>query len=116
MDPSARRSPLIVSQEGCAPNDPLAKTKLFYLQRDGEWIDEVAHSTRPDLEAGDIIFDSPGEPLKLLSSLFGKPVVRNLPTTDADVEAYIARAKAVTSPVDAYREFLARYRAAKAKA
>jgi hypothetical protein len=116
LDVAVPRSPIVVSQEGCAPNDVLGKTKLFYLQHDGKWIDEVARSTRSDLEGGEIIFDTPGEALKLLASLFGKPVVRDLPTTTADVEAYIAKAKAVSSPVEAYRDFLARYRAAKAKA
>jgi len=113
LDASEARSPLVVVQEGCAPNDPLSKTRLFYLQRDGQWIDEVARSTRPDSEAGDVIFENAGEAMQLLSSLFGKPVVRKLPITDADVEAYIAKASSVSSPEAAYREFLARYRAAK---
>jgi len=113
LDASEARSPLVVVQEGCAPNDPLSKTRLFYLQHDGKWIDEVARSTRPDIEAGEVIFESAGEALQLLSSLFGKPAVRKLPVTDADVEAYIARVSKLSSPEAGYRDFLARYRAAK---
>lgn len=116
LDPSESRSPLIVTQEGCAPDDPYCRTRLFYLQRDGKWIDEIARSTRPDSEAGDIVFETAGEALQLLSSLFGKPFVRELPVTEADTEAYIARAKSVSSPEAAYREFLARYRAARGRA
>jgi hypothetical protein len=109
------RSPIVVVQEGCAPDAQVPKTKLFYLQRDGQWIDEIARSTRPDNEAGNIIFETTGEALKLLSSLFGKSKVRDLPVTEADTQAYVAKMKSVTSPEEAYREFLTRYRASKGK-
>jgi hypothetical protein len=99
-------------QEGCAPDDPLSRARLFYLQRDGKWIDEIARSTRPDSEAGDIVFETTGEAVKLLSSLFGKPLVRELPVTEGDVQAYMARAKG-GSPKELFRQFLARYRATK---
>ncbi len=115
LDRREPQSPVVVAQEGCAPDDPLARTRLFYLQRDGRWINEIAQSTRPDNEAGDIVFESPGDALQLLSGLFGKPVVRDLPVSDADVEAYMAKMKSVKSPEDAYRDFLARCRAAKRK-
>jgi len=113
LDPHESHSPLVVAQEGCAPDDCTAKTKLFYLQRDGMWIDEIAQSTRPDSEIGDVVFETPNEAIRLLSGLFGKPQVRALPTTEADVEAYVGRIQKVVSPEAAYREFLARYRAAK---
>src|SRR5205814_848078 len=61
LDPHDLRSPIVVTQEGCAPDDPLARTRLFYLQRDGQWIDEIARSTRPDTEAGEIVFERTGE-------------------------------------------------------
>ncbi len=112
LDTSEPRSPLVVVQEGCAPDDPLCRTRLFYLQRDGKWIDEIARSTRPDREAGEIIFATPGEALELLAGLFRKPSVRELPITEADVEAYVEKMKKVSSPEAAYRDFLARYRAA----
>ena len=116
LDPRDARSPIVVTQEGCAPDDPLCKTRLFYLQRDGQWIDEIARSTRPDNEAGEIVFEGAGEAVQLLSSLFGKPRIRAVPTTDADAEAYIAKAKSYASTEAAYKDFLTRYRAAKGKA
>jgi hypothetical protein len=115
LDPREHGSPVVVAQEGCAPDDMLCKTKMFYLQRDGRWIDEIARSTRPDSEAGDVIFESPGDAIRLLSSLFGKPRVRELPVTEADVEAYITKMKNVRSTEAAYRDFLARFRAATKK-
>jgi hypothetical protein len=113
LDTSEPGSPLVVMQEGCAPNDDLCRTKMFYLQRDGKWVDEVARSTRPDSEIGDIIFESASEVIQLLTSLFGKPLVRELPVTESDVEAYITRMKSIASPEAGSRELLARYRAAK---
>ncbi|HEY3901723.1 MAG TPA: hypothetical protein VGM54_24130 [Chthoniobacter sp.] len=113
LDPSQPGSPLVVMQEGCAPNDELCKTKMFYLQRDGKWIDEIARGTRPDSEAGDVVFESTSEVVQLLTSLFGKPVVRELPVSESDVEAYITRMKSIASPEAALRDFLARSRAAR---
>jgi hypothetical protein len=113
LDPQDARSPMVVTQEGCAPDDEACKTRLFYLQRDGLWIDEVARSTRPENEIGDVVFDTPTEAVELLSHLFGKPIVRKLPVSDADVEVYIARAQKAESAEAAYRDFLARYRAAR---
>ena len=114
LDSNDPKSPLVVMQEGYAPSDPNCRMRLFYLQRDGLWIDEIARSTRPDSEAGDIVFETSAEAIKVLSGLFGKPFVRNLPVTEADAQAYMARAQG-GSPEELFRQFLARYRAAKGK-
>jgi hypothetical protein len=115
LDSNDAKSPLVIMQEGYAPSDPNCRMRMFYLQRDGFWIDEIARSTRPDTEAGDIVFETPTEALQLLSTLFGKPLVRELPVSAADIQAYMARAKG-GSPEELFRQFLARYRAAKGKA
>lgn len=115
LDANDPKSPLVVIQEGYAPSDPTCRMRLFYLQRDGFWIDEIARSTVPDSEAGDIVFETSAEALKALSGLFGKPLVRELPVTEGDVQAYMARAKG-GSAEDLFRQFLARYRAAKGRA
>jgi hypothetical protein len=113
LDPKESGSPLIVCQEGVAPSDMMCKTKMYYLQHDGQWIDEIARSTLPDSESGEVIFESPTEAINLLSRMFGKPKIREIHVTEADVEAYIERMKKIASPEVGYREFLARYRAAK---
>ncbi|HSI11241.1 MAG TPA: hypothetical protein VK961_04325 [Chthoniobacter sp.] len=112
LDPSERGSPLIVAQEGCAPDDPRCRSLLFYLQRDGKWINEIARSTRPDTECGDIVFETAAEALRLLAGLSGRPIVRQIDVTEPDTEAYIAKAKSLSSLEQGYREFLVRYRAA----
>ncbi|MGV3531549.1 MAG: hypothetical protein ACO1QR_04210 [Chthoniobacteraceae bacterium] len=114
LDPEDPKSPLIVMQEGFAPGDPNGRTRMFYLQRDGFWIDEIARSTRPDSEAGDVVFDTASEAIGTLSSLHGTPLVRELPTTEADAQAYLARVRG-GSPQELLRGFLARYRAAKSR-
>ena len=113
LDPAERHSPFVVMQEGCAPDDMQARTRVFYLQHDGVWIDEVSRSKRPDSEIADIVFESTAEAVQLLSRLFGKAKVRDLPVTEADTEAYIERVKSFSSAEDAYRNLLARHRAAR---
>ena len=50
LDPDDPTSPYTVMQEGYDSNDPRYRMRMFYLQRDGQWIDEIARSTRPDSE------------------------------------------------------------------
>jgi hypothetical protein len=75
-------------------------------------IDEIAHSTLPHTEAGDIVFETSAEAIEALSTIFGKPLIRDLPVTEADARAFIALVKS-GSPEDVLRQFLARYRATK---
>lgn len=112
LDANDPASPLVVMQEGYSPTDSTCKMKMFYLQRDGFWIDEVARSTRPDSECGDIVFDTSAEAIQAMSQLFGKPLVRELPVTEADVKNYIANASGGAAK-DLFKKFLAKYRASK---
>jgi len=115
LDANDTKSPLIVAQEGYPPGDITCRMRMFYLQHDGLWIDEIARSTLPDSEAGDVVFENSVEALQALSALAGRPLIRDLPIKDSDVQAYIARMKTVSSPEAALREFLARYRSAKGR-
>jgi hypothetical protein len=115
IDPADPTSPYGVMQEGYDPNDPTYRTRMFYLQRDGQWIDEVTRSTRPDSEGGDVLFETSADALELLGRLRGKPVVRDLPVSKDDVKNYLARVGSGSSPQELLRQFLARYRAAKGK-
>ena len=116
LDSNDPKSPYVIMQEGYAPGDPTCRMCLFYLQRDGFWIDEIARSTRPDREAGEVVFENSAEAMQVLAGLFGKPLVRSLPVSKADTEAYLARMKSLGSPKEGLRQFLARYRAAKGNA
>ena len=110
LDPDDPTSPLVVMQEGYDPNDARGRMRLFYLQRDGFWIDEVARSTRPDSETGDIVFETAGEAMQTIGRLFGKPLVRDIPITEADVQKYMANARGGSSQ-ELLKKFLARHRA-----
>ncbi len=112
LDANEHASPLVVAQEGYAPGDIACRMRMFYLQKDGFWIDEISRSTLPDSEAGGIVFETSAEALQMLSSLVGKPMVRELPVTEEDVRGYMARVKGGSSE-ELLRQFLARYRAAK---
>ncbi|HEY2341395.1 MAG TPA: hypothetical protein VGH90_00135 [Chthoniobacteraceae bacterium] len=111
LDPNDPHSPVAVSQEGYSPSDPTCQMSLYYLQRDGKWIDEFSRSSVAAKEPVEIIFDTSADALQVLSKLVGKPAIRSLPVTEAEIREYIAKAKDVSTSI---RELLARYRAAKA--
>jgi hypothetical protein len=115
LDSKDPKSPLVVMQEGYVPSDPACRMRMFYLQRDGMWIDEIARSTLPDSDAGQIVFETSAEALRVLSGLVGRPLVRELPVTEADMRAYMTRVRGGSAD-ELFRQFLARYRAAKGKA
>lgn len=111
LDASDPGSPLVVVQEGYGPGDPLFVMRMFYLQRDGMWIDEISQSTRSGSEAGVIVFETSADAMRVLSGLLGPPLVHALPYTEADIQAYLAKVQG-GSPAELLRRFLARYRAA----
>jgi NADPH-dependent curcumin reductase CurA len=113
LDAADPKSPLVLMQEAYAPKDPACRMRMFYLQRNGQWIDEVARSTRPDGEIGDIVFETAAEAVQVLSGLTGSPLIRAMPVTEADMQAYLARVKSAGSAEQAIHSFLARYRSAK---
>jgi hypothetical protein len=115
LDPDDPTTPYAIMQEGYDSADPKCRMRTFYLQHDGQWIDEIARSTRPDSEAGDVLFETSAEALKVLGTLPGRPVIRDLPVSEADVKNYLARVGSGSSPQELLRQFLARYRAAKGK-
>jgi hypothetical protein len=115
MDSHDPNSPFVVMQEGYAPGDPSCRMRLFYLQRDGFWIDEFSRSTLPDIEIGDVVFETSTEAIDVLSGLLGQPLIRELPVSDADIQAYMAKMRGGSSE-DLLRQFLARYRAARGQA
>lgn len=112
IDPDDANSPLFVAQVGYAPADQTFRMRLFYLQRDGLWIDEIARSTCPESEAGNVVFETTAEAVSALSSLLGHPQIRELAVTEADIQTYKARVQG-GSPQELLRQFLARYRASK---
>lgn len=114
LDPNDPASPLAVTQQGYAPGDPNSRVRLFYLQRDGYWIDEIAQSARPDDEIGQVVYENSADAMRVLSGLFGKPLILQRTVSEADTQAYLSKVQNGT-PAELLRQFLARYRAAKNK-
>lgn len=112
LDANDPKSPVVVMQEGYSPSDPTCRMRMYFLQRNGMWIDEIARSTRPDTEAGDVVFESGAEAMQTLGNLHGRPLIRELPVSESDVRAYLSRVQS-SSAADLLRDFLARYRASK---
>ncbi|PYJ42778.1 MAG: hypothetical protein DME86_04720 [Verrucomicrobia bacterium] len=46
LNPADPTSPYAVMQEGYDSADPTCRMRMFYLQRDGQWIDEIARSAK----------------------------------------------------------------------
>ena len=113
LDAQDPKSPLVILQEGYVPGDPTSRMRLFYLQKDGFWIDEITRSKRREEEWGAIVFDTAAEALELLGSLGKSPLILGAPVSEEDVRAYLARVRN-GSPEDMARELLARYRETKA--
>jgi hypothetical protein len=113
LDAQDPKSPLVILQEGYVPGDPTSRMRLFYLQKDGFWIDEITRSKRREDDWGSIVFDTAAEALELLGSLGKSPLVFSAPVSEEDVRAYLARVRN-GSPEKMARELLARYREAKA--
>src|SRR5687768_5635318 len=84
LDASDPKSPFVVMQEGYDSGDPNSRMRMFYLQHDGMWIDEIARSTLPDSEAGEIVFETAAAALQTLASLHGKPLIREVRVTADD--------------------------------
>lgn len=114
LDKKEPRSPVVVMQEGYASGDPTSRMRMFYLQHDGMWIDEVARSTRPDTELKDVVFETAAEAIQVLSGLLGKPLIRELPVSNEAVENYVSRLRG-GSAEELFRQLLARYRAVEHK-
>jgi len=112
LDPGTDSSPLFVAQEGYAPGDATFQMRMYFLQRDGIWIDEIARSTRPDEEIPHVVFETAAEVVEVFARLDGPPAVRDIPLTPADIENYRSRVSSGSS-VELLRGFLARYRASR---
>src|SRR5438552_18698351 len=77
------RGPYLVTQTGVAPNDSLAKERMFVLRPDGRWVDFNGYACQGRPEAMDeIVFSTTGESMETLDSLFGRAHVVVLPVAE----------------------------------
>ena len=116
LDSNDPKSPLVVMQEGYAPERselpdahvlPPARRILDRRNR-------PQHAC-PTAKPATSFLKPPPKRSQALSGLLGKPLIRELPVTEADIQAYKTRVQG-GSPEELLRGFLARYRAAKGKA
>lgn len=111
-EPDNPASPFIVAQRGADPEDPTFLQAVFYLQRDGLWIEETANGCRPMQDRYKVVFESVQDVVEVLGKMTGKPEIERIAVTAADLQAYIARLKSTTTE-EIVRSFLASYRASK---
>jgi hypothetical protein len=113
LEPNTPAGPYVVSQLGHDPEDPRMADQLFILQRDGVWIDQIAHSTLPPEERFHIIFDTLPEVMATLGKLSGKPTIARREVSEAELRQHLAALQAAGSTDALVRSFIASYRAAK---
>src|SRR4029450_5915409 len=58
LDPADPTSPYAVMQEGYDSNDPRYRMRMFYLQRDAQWICGIGRRTRPGAGGGGVRFET----------------------------------------------------------
>ena len=86
------RGPYLVTQTGVAPNDSLAKERMFVLRPDGWWVDFNAYACQGKPEAMDeLVFPNVTKVIEVFGKLFGRPRVKDLPIDEEGLKAWIAR-------------------------
>jgi hypothetical protein len=104
------RGPYLVTQTGVAPNDSLAKERMFVLRPDGRWVDFNAYASQGKPEAIDeIVFSTTTEVMETFAKLFGRPQVLDLPVDETGLKAWIERQKS-GNPLEAAREWAVGYK------
>ncbi len=103
------RGPYLVTQTGVAPNDSLAKERMFVLRPDGRWVDFNAYACQGKPEAMDeIVFSTTTQIMETFGKLFRQPQVLDLPVDEAGLKAWLERQKD-GNPVEAARAWAAGY-------
>ena len=103
------RGPYLVTQTSVAPNDSLAKERMFVLRPDGRWVDFNAYACQGKPEAMDeIVFSTTAEVMTTFGKLFGRPQVLNLPVDEAGLNDWIERQKS-GNPLEAAKAWATGY-------
>src|SRR6266513_5296805 len=104
------RGPYLVTQTGVAPNDSLAKERMFVLRPDGRWVDFNAYACQGKPEAIDeVVFSTTAEVMETFAKLLGRPQVLDLPVDEAGLKTWIERQKS-GNPLEAAREWAVGYK------
>jgi hypothetical protein len=111
LEPGTPGGPFVVTQLGFDPQDPRMTERLFLLQRDGTWIDQIAHPTLPPAERFHVVFDTLPEVMATLGKLTGTPEILRLPVSEAQLREHVAALQAAGTGDALVRGFLASYRA-----
>jgi hypothetical protein len=113
LEPQTPGGTYVVAQKGYAPGDPALRERLFILQRDGRWLDQVAHHALPPEEQFQGVFETVEEVIDVLRNLTGAPVVVPFHVTEDHVRTHLQNLQTSGSTEAMIRKFLAKYRASK---
>lgn len=104
LEPDVEDTPFVVMQEAYDPEDPKMRATLFWLQRDGTWVDDLARSSLTLEQKLEAVFESATEAMTRLSSLPPKPEIMRVELTG---EVLLERIEALSgqNAQDVAREF-----------
>lgn len=90
--------PFLVIQTGVAPGDELARSRMFVLRPDGQWVDFNCYACQGRPEAMDeIVFPTMTKIMETFGTLTGKPRIFAMPVDEAGLKAWLALQKSSDS-------------------
>ncbi len=117
LDPSAERGPFVATQRAVDPDDPRQQENLYFLRRDGVWVECATHMLSPGPGRVSVLFDSLSEIITLLAELPPKVKVHRAALVDpACLAAMMQQVEAEGGLLGHIRNQVARYRERQAAA
>lgn len=111
LEPSTPGGPYVVVQKALDPEAMSLREELFFLRRDGVWVEEIARTTLPEEDRFAVVFERLDEVMAVLGKLSGPPEILRVTVSREQVDLYLAALKAAGSSEALIRGMLARYRA-----
>jgi hypothetical protein len=108
-----RHGPFIITQAGFDPEDLYMSESVFYLRRDGLWIDEIAQISRPDEERMLILYEDAEEAAKALKFLGGTPLIVRYPLSKSAIQTRIVELRCGATYVERFGRLAALFREAR---
>ena len=104
LEPDLEDTPFVVMQEAYDPEDPKMRETLFWLQRDGTWVDDLVRGSLTLEQKLEAVFESATEAMTRLSSMPIKPEIMRIELT---AQVLLARIEALKGreAQDVAREF-----------
>jgi len=113
LEPSTPGGPYVIVQKALDPQASELREELFFLRRDGVWVEEIARTTLPDEDRFAVVFERLDEVIETLEGLNGTPEILRVAVSRAQIDEYLVMIRAAGSSEGMIRGLLSRYRTAR---